>query len=290
MKQKAILFLNTLVGNALLAFAICAFVVPNNFMLGGSNGIALALHRLLPLPLSVLNAILNGSLFLLGLVCMGKKFAAGTLLSTVLYPIIMAVFEHLPLGTLFAEDKLTCAVFCGVIAGFGIGIVVRSGGATGGMDIPPCILQKYKGIPVGTSLMVFDTAIVLLQVCLNGLDGILHSLIIIFLVSVTVNRTIITGEKKVQLIVISPLYEQIRREILEAQDSGATMLAIETGYEGKAQKAVLCILYAKRYPAIRDAVLKLDPKAFIVTTEVKNVNGKGYTLARNLEEQVEQSS
>ena len=286
MKQKLFTFLSILAGNAMLAFAVCAFVVPNGFMLGGSNGIALALHSFVPLPLSVLNAILNGVLFFVGLAFLGKKFAAGTLLSTIVYPVFMAVFEQFPLQTLFTEDRLTCAIFCAVIAGFGIGIVVRSGGATGGMDIPPCILHKYKGIPVGTSMMVFDTIIVLAQVCINGLDGVLHSLIIIFLLSMTVNQTVVTGVKKVQLIVISPLYEQIRREILETQDSGVTMLDIQTGYEGKDQKAVLCILYAKRYPAIRDAILKIDPHAFIVTSEVKNVNGKGYTLARNLEEKV----
>jgi uncharacterized membrane-anchored protein YitT (DUF2179 family) len=289
MKQKLNLLFSTLIGNAMLAFAICAFVVPNNFMLGGSNGLSLALHHFIPLPLSAINGILNGLLFFLGLIFMGKKFAAGTLLSTVFYPIIMALFEQLPLATLFTEDKLTCAIFCSVLAGLGIGIVIRAGGATGGMDIPPCILQKRRGIPVGTSLMVFDTAIVLMQVFLNGPDGILHSLLIIFLISMTVNQTVVSGVKKVQLLVISPAYEQIRREILDIQDSGATMLNIETGYEANAQKAVLCIVYAKKYPAIRDAILKLDPKAFIVTSEVKNVNGEGYTIARSLEEKIKQA-
>lgn len=285
MKKKAILLFNIILGNALLAFAICAFVVPNDFMLGGSTGIALILQHFFPqLPLSAFSAIINGALFLLGLFCLGKAFAATSLLSTIIYPIIMAVFEFLPVGTLFREDKLICAVFCGLIAGLGIGIVVRSGGSTGGMDIPPCILQKYKGIPVGTSLMFFDTAIVLLQVCINGLDGILHSILIILIISLTINQTVVTGEKKVQVIIISPAYDRIRREILERQDSGATMLDIVTGYESQPQKAVFSVVYAKKYPAIRDAALKLDPKAFIVTTDVKNVNGRGYTFARNLEE------
>lgn len=287
MKQKLYTFFSIVLGNAILAFAVCAFVVPNHFMLGGSNGIALAIHSAFPaLPLSLLNGILNGVLFFLGLIFLGRKFAAGTLLSTVIYPVFMALFEQLPLDTLFTEDTLTCSIFCAVLAGFGVGIVIRSGGATGGMDIPPCILHKYKNIPVGTSMLIFDSIIVLAQVVLNGLEGILYSLLIIFLVSFTVNQTVVTGVKKVQLIVISPLYERIRHEILESHDSGVTMLNIETGYEGNTQKAVLCILYAKRYPAIRDAILKLDPHAFIVTSEVKNVNGKGYTLARNLEEKV----
>ena len=282
MKQQLKRLPQILIGNTLLAFAICAFVVPHGFMLGGSNGIALFLHNITNWPLSILNAILNIALFLVGLFCMGKSFAATSLLSTIIYPIIMAIFEQLPISTLFAgEDPLLCAVFCALFVGLGVGIVVRSGGSTGGMDIPPIILNKYTGIPVGTWLMVFDSLIVVAQVCINGLDGLLLSLLIILLTSLIVNRTIITGEQKVQIIIISPEYEQIRQEILRSQDCGATMLDIETGMTQETQKAVFSVVYAKKYPEIRDAALKIDPKAFIVTSEVKNVNGIGYTLARH---------
>lgn len=281
MKGKLKILISILLGNALLAFAICAFVVPNDFMLGGSTGIALAIQRLLPqMPLSVSTAVINLTLFVLGWVCMGRQFAAASALSTVIYPAFMAVFERLPLGTVFQADVLTCALFASVLAGLGIGIVVRVGGSTGGMDIPPCILQKYKGIPVGNSLMFFDTAIVLLQVLLGGLEGVLHSIVILFLISAVVNRTVVSGERKVQIIIISPDYEKIRQEILQTLDSGATMLNIETGYTAESQKAVFCVTYTKKYPEVRDAALRADPKAFIVTSEVKNVNGRGYTLAR----------
>lgn len=281
MKGKWKIFASVLLGNALLAFAICAFVVPNDFMLGGSTGIALAIQHFLPkLPLSVATAVINGLLFVLGWVCMGKQFAAASALSTVVYPVFMALFERLPLGTVFQADMLTCALFASVLAGLGIGIVVRVGGSTGGMDIPPCILQKYKGIPVGTSLMFFDAAIVALQVVQGGVEGILHSVLILFLISAAVNRTVISGERKVQIIIISPDYEKIRQQVLRTLDSGATMLNIETGYAAEAQKAVFCVTYAKKYPAVRDAALRVDPKAFIVTADVKNVNGRGYTFAR----------
>ena len=280
MKRKIQVLISTVIGNALIAFAICAFVIPNEFMLGGSTGIALTLQTLLPLRLSVWSAIINGTLFLLGWVFLGKEFAATSLLSTVLYPAIMAVFELFPLGSLFPEDRLTCAIFCALFSGLGIGIVIRAGGSTGGMDIPSCILQKYKNIPVGTSLMFFDIAVVVMQVCIHGLTGVLHSVIIILIMSVTINRAVVTGEQKVQIIIFSPLYDQIRQVLLESMDSGVTMLNIETGYESNQQKAVYSVVYAKKYPAIRDAVLKLDPKAFIVTADVTNVNGQGYTISR----------
>jgi uncharacterized membrane-anchored protein YitT (DUF2179 family) len=250
-------------------------------MLGGSTGIALAVQHFLPsLRLSVISAFINISLFLLGFVCLGKKFAATSLLSTIVYPVILAVFEELPLGELFQEGIVLNSLACAVIFGFGIGMVVRAGGSTGGMDIPPIILNKFKGIPVGTSMMFFDSAVVLMQVCINGLDGILCSLLVIFVMSYTVNRSVVSGEEKVQVMIFSPAYEEIRNVLLEKIIVGVTLLDVETGYDRQKQKAVLSVVYARKYPELRDAVLAIDSKAFIVTSEVTNVNGKGYTLHR----------
>ena len=282
MKVNYKFLLSVLLGNAMLAFAICAFVVPYGIMLGGSSGIALTVQYFLPnLPLSVITAIVNILLFFLGWIFLGKKFALTTLLSTVIYPLELAVFELLPVADLFKEDILVCGVICGILIGLGIGLVVRAGGSTGGMDIPPCIVNKYFGVPVGTALLFFDSAIVLMQVAFRGIDNVLMSIHVIALTSVTINRTLMSGERKVQILIISPEYEQIRQMILDKMDCGVTMLDIETGYEGNTQKAILSVVYSRMYPQIRDAALKLDSHAFVVASEVTNVNGRGYTLERN---------
>ena len=283
MKQSVKVLLTIILGNAMLAFSICAFVIPYDIMLGGSNGIALAIQHFIPVRLSVISACVNVSLFFLGLIFLGWKFAATSLASTIIYPLVLAVFEMLPLGTLFEENIVVCALFCGALCGAGIGLVVRAGGSTGGMDIPPCILNKYKGIPVGTSLMFFDVVVVLTQVVLKGTDGILLSLVVIVVMSFVVNKVVLSGEKKIQVMIISPAYQQIRKVILEQINCGVTMLDIETGYEGAAQKAILSVVFANKYPEIREAALKLDSHAFIVASEVTNVNGKGYTIARMAE-------
>lgn len=273
-----------ILGNGMLAFAVCAFVVPYGIMLGGSSGIALTVQHFFPqLRLSVIAAAVNLFLFLLGWIFLGKKFAATSLLSTIIYPIELAVFEALPLATLFQEEVLVAGLFCGLLIGLGIGLVIRSGGSTGGMDIPPCILQKYFGLPVGTGLLIFDAAIVLMQVAFRGLDSVLLSILVIMVTSVAINRTLVSGEKKVQITIISPQYPQIRQEILNTMDCGLTLLDIETGYEGKPQKAILSVVYARKYPQIRDAALRIDPHAFVVANDVTNVNGRGYTIGRNAE-------
>ena len=280
-KHHLTMILSILIGNTLLAFGVCAFVVPNGIMLGGSTGLSLAVQHLLPeMRLSVISAIINGVLFLQGLVFLGKKFAATSLLSTIIFPVILAVFESLPLGDLFQEGIVLSALACAVVFGLGIGMVVRAGGSTGGMDIPPIILQKYKGIPVGTSMMFFDSVVVLLQVLIGGLNGILCSLLVIVVMSATVNKALVSGEKKVQVMIFSPAYEEIRRALLAKVVVGVTLLNVETGYDGLDQKAVLSVVYARKYPEIRETALSIDPKAFIVTSDVTNVNGKGYTLHR----------
>lgn len=285
MKEQLKILPILVLGNAMLAFAVCAFVVPYGIMLGGSSGISLTIQHLLPnLRLSAISAVVNFLLFLLGWIFLGKKFAAASLLSTILYPAILAVFEILPVSTLFHEELLVAALICGLLIGLGIGLVIRVGGSTGGMDIPPCILQKYFNIPVGTSLMVFDTLIVLMQVAFKGIDGVLLSVIVIWLSSVTINRTLVSGQKKVEITIISPEYQRIRQEILETMDCGLTLLDIETGYEGQKQKAIMSIVYARKYPPIRDAALKIDPHAFVIASEVTNVNGLGYTLDRKYKE------
>ena len=281
MKQHLKLLIYTLLGNTMLAFAVCAFIVPQDFMLGGSSGIALSVQCFAPIRLSVISAVTNIILFSLGWGFLGWKFAANSLLSTIVYPIIMGIMEVSPVGTLFVgEDKLICALYCSILIGVGVGLVVRVGGSTGGMDIPPCILQKYKGIPVGKSLMFFDGVIILTQVLLKGTDGILYSLLILVLTSIVVDHTIVSGEATVQIIIISPEFERIRHEILDNINCGVSMIDMETGLTGEKRQAILSVVYAKKYPEIRDAALKIDKSAFIIASDVKNVNGQGYTLER----------
>ena len=280
MLKQSKMMLSILLGNAMLAFAICAFVVPNDIMLGGSNGIALFIQHFLPIRLSIISAGINLLLFAIGLIFLGWDFAATSLLSTVAYPAILAVFESLPLQTLFHEDIVVTALFCGALFGFGIGLVIRAGGSTGGMDIPPCILRKFCGIPVGKSLMVFDTIVVLMQVVIKGTDGLLLSILVIIIMSFTVDRAVLLGDKKIQIIIISPQAQQIRQEILYKINCGVTMMETEGGYDAQKQQAILSVVYSNKYPQIRETALKIDPNAFIIASDVTNVNGKGYTISR----------
>ena len=283
MKKKLVAFLCILAGNALLAFAVCNFIVPNDFMMGGSNGIAFALHTFIPLPLSAINAILNGLLFFLGLGFLGKKFAAGTLLSTIAYPGFMAIFERFPLDALVSEDKFICALFGAVIIGFGVGIVIRAGGATGGMDIPPLVLKKRFGIPVSASMYFFDAVILVGQMPFGDKERILYALIMVMVYTMVLDKVLMMGSKQIQVKIFSAKYEEISKAIQEKMDRGTTLLNMEGGHSRQKSMAILSIVSGRELSKINDIVMEIDENAFMIVNQVGEVRGRGFTMTKKYE-------
>ena len=131
----------------------------------------------------------NVAMFLLGAVVLGKKFALTTMISTFYYPFILSVFQKVPALGKVTEDNFLALVFAGLLIGGGIGVVIRAGASTGGMDIPPLILYKCFRIPVSVSLYVFDVCILLLQVPYQKAEKILYGIVFVMLSAIALDKT-----------------------------------------------------------------------------------------------------
>lgn len=114
-------------GNALIAFAVAAFIVPQGIIMGGATGIGLLLSRIIPLPLSMLVLTVNAALFIWGTIVLGKKFAVTTIASTFLYPAFLQAIQMIPGITKLTDNIMLSALYGGVILGAGIGMIVRVG-------------------------------------------------------------------------------------------------------------------------------------------------------------------
>ena len=126
-----------LLGNAVYALAVAAFILPNGLITGGSTGLALVARQLWGVPVETFVACFNPLMFLLGLAALGRRFALTTLVSSFWYPLIFGFFQRIPGVPFLTQDKLLAVVCAGGMIGLGIGIVIRAGASTGGMDIPP---------------------------------------------------------------------------------------------------------------------------------------------------------
>ena len=152
-----------LLGNTIYALAIVMFILPNNMITGGTTGLGIAIHHYFGLPIHSFVLLFNTLMFLLGAAVLGMKFALTTLVSTFYYPVILGVLEQMPALQNVTDDKMLSTICGGLMIGMGIGVVIRCGASTGGMDIPPLVLNKKFGLPVSVMLYAFDFVILISQ-------------------------------------------------------------------------------------------------------------------------------
>ena len=280
MKKKIEKVLIMILGNAVLALGTAAFVVPNGLISGGVTGIGLILEHFFGLPVDVGVFVGDAVLFLLGAAVMGKAFAATIILSTIVYPTFFSLFGKIPFLTSLTDDKLLAAIYAGLLRGAGIGLVIKGGGSTGGMDIPPIILHKLFGLSIPVMIYVGDTALLLIQAIYSSTEQVLYGILVVLLNSIVMDKVLIMGQKQTQVVVISPQYEKINQMIHQQMDRGSTLLHATTGLEKSDQKVVMTVISNRQLAHLNELILQIDPQAFVVASEVNEVKGRGFTLSK----------
>lgn len=277
-KLKMIGFM--ILGNAILAMGTAAFVVPNGLISGGVTGIGLILQRLFGLPVDIGVFAADGVLFLLGAAVMGKAFAATIILSTIVYPTFFSLFGKIPFLTSLTDDKLMAAIYAGLLMGAGIGLVIKVGGSTGGMDIPPIILHKLFGLSIPVMISVGDILLLLVQAFYSSTEQVLYGILVVMLTSIVIDKVLIMGQKQTQVMVISPEYERINQAIHQKIDRGSTLIHATSGLEKQDQKVVLSVISNRQLGDLNELILQIDPQAFVIANEVNEVKGRGFTLSK----------
>ena len=267
-------------GNTVMAAAIVLFILPAGLITGGTAGLGIIMQHLTGMSLPVFSAIFNVTMFLLGLVCLGKTFAATTLVSTVLSPVMLAVMQHIVGDYVICDDVLLCVLFGGILVGVAIAMVVRAGSSTGGMDIPPLLLQKFAGIPVSRSLYAFDLFIIAGQTVLVAPDMLLYGVLMVLVYTVVIDKLMAQGDAQIQLQIVSEESDAIRRAILQDVDRGVTLLHGQTGYFQQETDVLFTIISPRERHRTEQLIRRIDPHAFIIISHVTRVSGGGFSEAK----------
>lgn len=276
------------VGNVIYAFAVALFVLPSNLMSCGTTGIALILNHFLNVPVSVFVLIFNIAMLLLGWWIFGWKFAATTVFSSLCYPLLLEVFRRLLGDYVITENMILNALFAGMCLGLGLGMVLRSGASTGGMDIPPLILNRYFRIPVSISLWIFDFIILLSQMSFHPGEDLLFGVIQLLAVSITMGKVMLMGTSRTEVKIISREAIRIRDEILSKVDRGVTLLHGEGGYLHEQSEVILSVVSNHELPKIENLARDIDPSCFMIVSRVTEVWGRGFTTDKRIGEKTSQ--
>lgn len=272
-----------LIGNTIYSCGIAAFVLPNDLITGGTTGIALILEHYFGLPIGLSVAVFNIVMFLLAILILGKSFALTALISTFYFPWILSQFQKVQFIQNMTDDFLLGSIFAGLMLGLGVGLVIRAGASTGGMDIPPLILNKKLGLPVSVGLYVFDFTILIVQMSFRDKERILYGILLVLIYSTLVDKVLLMGKTQMQVKIISDHYEEINKAIQEKLDRGSTFFKTESGYLRKDSFAIMTVVSSRELPKLNELVLDIDKQAFIVINQVNEVMGRGFTLHKQAE-------
>ena len=269
-----------IVGNILVAMTVKFFYIPNNLMIGGATGVALILYRLFSVDTALTIFIINLVLMILGAIFVGKQFLIYTALSSMLYPLCLKLLDLLSLSAPEIEDTMV-RIACGaILAGVGIGFVIRGGGSTGGSDELAVILNKLFSTPVTTVISVFDIGVLLISFLFSDVQGVIYSIIALMIEMLVMNRVLMIGQSQTQLFIVSGKPDEVRQSLLTEANAGVTRIKIQTGYLGDETDALLCVIPKRKLRKTEEYIHQIDERAFITITEINEVKGNGFSYAR----------
>lgn len=267
-------------GNALYALTVQLFLAPSGLATGGVTGMALALGEITGGSVSAFVFVFNVAMLLVGLAVLGKKFAATTVISTFVYPIALEGWKRLLGDLVLTEDPVLCMAFSALGIGVSLGIVIRSGASTGGMDIPPLVLHHFFKIPVSVSLNAFDFTILLAQLLVRPVESVLYGIVLTFLMTHVLDQVLLLGTTSTEVKVVSRRAEDVRQAILSEVDRGVTMLDAEGGYLRERTQVVLSVISNRELPKLERLIHSIDPESFMVVSRVTEVRGRGFSLSK----------
>ena len=270
-----------ILGNVFYAFVIRLFLLPGNLMTGGTTGIGLVVKHFTGTSISGFVLVFNIVMLIVGWTLLGKKFALTTVISSFTYPIALEAANHIFGDLVITTDPMLNTIFAGLGIGIGLGIVIRTGASTGGMDIPPLVLNKYFRIPVSVSLNVFDMLILVLQIVYNPPERVLYGVLLVMIYTTVLDKVLMMGNTKTEVKVISSQVEEIRQAILAQVDRGVTMLYGEGGYRQEQTQIVLSIVSNRELPRVEKLIRHIDPEAFMIVSRVTEVRGRGFSLSKH---------
>ena len=269
--KKVLNIITILIGNAIYALGVVVFILPNDLITGGTTGLGIAFEHYFNIPISMFVFCFNAVMFVLGAVVLGKMFALTTLISSFFYPIILGVFERIPQLANVTSDRMLATVCGGLMIGFAIGIVIRAGASTGGMDIPPLVLNKKFGFPVSVMLYLFDFTILILQMLFSDKEQIIYGILLVLIYTVVLDKVLLTGHVQTQVKIVSKKHKEINQMIVQKLDRGSTILYGETGYLHTDQPVIMTVISNRELTKLNQEVNKIDPEAFMIISRVNEV-------------------
>jgi len=278
-KAKAVAwncFLMTL-GSFICALAIKGILIPKHFLSGGFTGLCLIIYYFYHgIDVGWLYLILNIPLFIISWMRISRQFFLYSAFGMGVFSLALLVTKV----SIDVHDQMLAAILGGIISGIGSGVIFRSYGSAGGLDVIAIFVNQKYSIRLGQTILAFNALILLACAILFGIDRALYTLVYLFVATYVIDLVLVGLSERKTVFVISESSQRIAREILTQMNRGVTFFKGEGAYTRAPRDVIYTAITMKELTRLKDLIFSIDPEAFVVVNDTKEVLGKGHEMRK----------
>ncbi len=295
-KIKEFLFIN--LGVFIMAAAYSVLLDPNKIIVGGVGGLSTILSTLIEekydwFSPSIFIAFINIVLLIISLFFVSKEFFIKTIYASIVFPLFTFVWEliydYFLINLLvdlskyqndvtYAGAYLVIILLGSILSGVGLGLAIRNGSSTGGVDIIQKILYKYLKLPYSASLIIIDGSIVLLAaLTIGNIYTVIYGAMFIYISGFVMDSIIFSGFNSRCVNIVTEKHEEIKEQIFKVLSRGVTIIPATGGYTGDNKPVLVCVMSNNEFYKMKEIIRSIDPKAFIYVTKASEVHGEGFS-------------
>lgn len=267
-------YFELVIGVFILAFSYNLFLFPNNIVFGGVGGLAIIVNRVFDLNPSVFIYIMSSLLLIISYLVLGKEKTLASLVGSLLFPFFVQLTSNV-LAYINIQDTeiLLCALFGGVLYGFGAGLVFKAGFTSGGTDIVNQIISKYLHVSMGNAMLMSDGFVVLLGSFVFGINKLMYALIVIYIIGILTDKVLLGISDSKAFYIITEKDDEVKDFVLKYLNHGVTIFETRGGFKKEKQKMLLCVVPTKDYFRLKEGIHEIDNHSFFVVTDAYEVSG-----------------
>lgn len=261
-------------GLTIFSVSFTFFLLPNNLVFGGVSGLSIIFKELFNFNTSLFVLIVSVLLLILSYFVLGKEKTTGSVMGSLLLPLFLEIMRVISdLIKYENNDLLICAIFGGVFAGLGLGLVYKAGFTTGGTDIINQIIHKIFKLSIGKAMFLTDGLIVTSSIFVFGFTRSLYAIMVLYIITVMTDRVILGVSKSKAFYIVTDKTEEVKSFIIKELGHSVTMFDAIGGFKGKDKKVIFCVIPTREYFKLKEGINKIDNESFFVVTDSYEVVG-----------------
>lgn len=266
MRKHILDLLYLTIGSFIFAVGIYFFRMPNNFIVGGASGLSIIMAKIFPIfTTGQFVMIINLFCAITGVLVLGKIFSWKTVYCSFIYALVIMCFEKtIIISSPLTDEPFLELIFSVILCGIGAGIVIHTGGSTGGIEIFALIARKKTHFTVGNALMVFNLIIASFSSTLFGIKTCMFSILGVFFHSIIVDKVIQILNSEKLLMIVTEEDEKVCEYINNVLAVSATVLDAVGSFQNKAKRFIVVVLSPQQASLLKNNIKKFDRNAFVI--------------------------